>query len=381
MRNLGSDLEQFDFQFLIRRALQKVPPGIDIREGSIIFDALAPACYELAEMYMQLRLYYQATFIQTAFDQYLDLIVAEQNLTRRQATPAVNLAYFENTDAEPFQGDLIGTVFATIGAENSIRYTVTDPHELGAGHYRLTCVEPGTIGNNYQGELIPISHINALGSVTMISNLIPGQNREDDESLRARFFEAINNRAFGGNVVQYRQEVMGIDGVSAVQIYPVWNGGGTVKVVILVGNFTVAPNDFINDVQIMLDPNTEGLGLGIAPIGHRVTVSTATERPVNVTVDVDLAVGITPSQMTTPINEAIEGYFDTVRRMWDRSNDLNEYNLSVFRSQLMVALLNIGGIINVSRVLIDDVDADLMLTQTGQLQELPIVGGVIINVN
>ena len=381
MRNLGSDLEQFDFQFLMRQALQRVPTGIDTREGSIIFDALAPALYELAEMYMQLRLMYQAVFIQTTFDNYLELRVAEQGLTRRQATPAVNLAYFENTDGEPFQGDLISTVFATIGAENSIRYTVTGGHEeSGIGHFRLTCDEPGTVGNDYQGELIPISHINALGSVTMLSNLVPGQNKETDDSLRERFFEAVNGAAFGGNITQYRREVMSIDGVGAVQIHPVWDGGGTVKVVILGGDYNVVSQNFIDSVQEILDPSN-GIGLGIAPIGHRVTVGTPTPRTINVSVSVDLVSGFVIDQVEIPISEILEEYFKSLRQVWDSSDSLNRFSLAVFRSQIMASTLGVTGVANVSQTLLNNDNADIQLTQTGQLQELPILGEVIVNVN
>ena len=34
---------------------------------------------------------------------------------------------------------------------------------------------------------------------------------------------------FGGNIAQYRQWAKEIPGIGGVQVYPVWAGGGTVK--------------------------------------------------------------------------------------------------------------------------------------------------------
>jgi len=45
---IGEFLEKYTFDYLMKEALSRVNENIDTREGSIIYDALAPACYELA---------------------------------------------------------------------------------------------------------------------------------------------------------------------------------------------------------------------------------------------------------------------------------------------------------------------------------------------
>ena len=45
---IGDFLEKYTFDYLMNDALSRVNENIDTREGSIIYDALAPACYELA---------------------------------------------------------------------------------------------------------------------------------------------------------------------------------------------------------------------------------------------------------------------------------------------------------------------------------------------
>lgn len=102
----------------------------------------------------------------------------------------------------------------------------------------------------------------------MTDLLIPGENTEEDEPFRARIIERLNSRSFGGNVAQYVEEIEAIDGVGAVQVYPVWDGGGTVCCSILGADFLPASSDLVQMVQNAIDPPpAQGLGLGLA--AHR----------------------------------------------------------------------------------------------------------------
>ena len=66
---IGDFLEKYTFDYLMNDALSRVNENIDTREGSIIYDALAPACYELAGFYLQLKNLLLDTFPQTAVGQ------------------------------------------------------------------------------------------------------------------------------------------------------------------------------------------------------------------------------------------------------------------------------------------------------------------------
>ena len=59
----------------------------------------------------------------------------------------------------------------------------------------------------------------------------------------------VNEKPFGGNFIEYVQRVREIDGVGAVQVYPVWNGSGTVKVVVLDNDLNLASTETIKKVQ------------------------------------------------------------------------------------------------------------------------------------
>lgn len=86
---IGDEIEKYTFENLIKEALEKVPDNVDKREGSIIYDALAPACYQLAEMYMNLKNVVLNTFVTTSYGEYLEQRVLEQGLRRYEATKAI----------------------------------------------------------------------------------------------------------------------------------------------------------------------------------------------------------------------------------------------------------------------------------------------------
>lgn len=87
-----------------------------------------------------------------------------------------------------------------------------------------------------------------------------------DEELRERYFETINEKTFSGNIADYKKKTKEIAGVGAVKVVPAWNGGGTVKLMILDSNYNKASNELISRVQETICPNENSNGIGLAPI-------------------------------------------------------------------------------------------------------------------
>ncbi|KHF26833.1 Baseplate J-like protein [Anoxybacillus sp. BCO1] len=52
----------------------------------------------------------------------------------------------------------------------------------------------GSIGNQDFGSLLPIEPIEGLGTATLADVLIPGENEENDESLRKRFLQKVREQ-------------------------------------------------------------------------------------------------------------------------------------------------------------------------------------------
>ena len=380
---IGDYLDKYTFKYLMESALDNVPDSLDKREGSIIYDALAPACYELAEYYMELKKILENTFASTAGNEYLDLRAAEQGLERYAASYAVKRGDFLTSSGNPAVIP-IGSRFSVISDTLNLNYEVTETYlnEFGAvvpGAYRMTCEEIGTQGNSYTGPLIPITFISSLKTATLSDLLVPARDEEIDDELRDRYFLAVNDNPFGGNLAQYDEELKGIDGVGEVQVYPVWNGGGSVKLSVIDAEYNIITNDFITTIQNMIDPTPQGTGLGLAPIGHTVTVTTPTEKIINITATVALESGYTLGQVTPLIEDAIESYLLGLREIWGISDDLNNYALAVYIARINAAVLGVAGVANIIGTTINGLASDLILTQDATTQELPVLGTVIVS--
>ncbi|MFS1193745.1 baseplate J/gp47 family protein [Enterococcus lactis] len=368
---IGKYLETYDFDYFMNAALEQVPEGIDTREGSIIYDALAPACYQLADFNMQLKNVLLDTFTQTATGEYLDYRAEEHGLKRIAATVSVAKGKF--TGDEGFQ--LVeGNRFSTIGTEPVYFSVVSD---LGSGYYTLICETAGTRGNEYLGDLLPVDHINGLESSTLVEITIPARDEESDDDLRQRILRSNQVVSFGGNIEDYINLTSAIDGVGGCQIYPTWNGGGTVRIVIVSNEFGIPTTSLINQVQAVIDP-PEGpqYGYGLAPIGHLVTVAAPTPKTIDVSLHVDIEVGASLSDVQNQIRATLAQHFLNLRKSWSNHNDLYQYGQTVYRSQIVAQIIKIEGVANVSNVRLNGADADVKLQLDNTKQEIAVLGQV-----
>jgi len=385
--SLGDELQKYSYSYLMTQALARVPNTVDKREGSIIYDALAPACYVLAQFYLDLYNLIQETYVLTATGEWLDNRVMEFGITRSQATAAVKRADFEDSAGNPVSVP-IGSRFSTISTTVPLFYVVTDTYktDLGVvvpGAFLLTCETEGTVGHEYTGNIIPIDYLPSIAVAEMTTTVIPGQAVETDEALRQRYIDKVNSRPFGGNIAQYREMILDIDGIGDCQIYPVWDGGGTVKISIVGSDLLPVTPEFIAIVQDIVDPNDDpelqGTGVGTAPIGHLVTLATGTQKVVNIATNITLMSGYTIEMVQGPVETALEAYFVDLRESWGVKNDFNQYILGVYISGVNAAMLTVQGVANVTGTTLNGVASDLALVETSATQEVPTLGEVTLN--
>lgn len=265
------------YDVILKKMLDKVPNDLDKREGSIIYDALAPVAFELSQNYFSLDNYLDLVFIDTTVGEYLDRKAADFNLMRKEATKAVRQM---NTD----KAVDIGTRWAL----EDTTYTVTEM--IAENQYRAECEQYGSIGNIYSGALQNLENISEM-TATLAEVLIYGEETETDEALRLRMKNKIANTSQDGNVAQYLQWASEYSGVGKAKVFPLWNGGNTVKVSITNADNTPASAQLITDFQNYLDPNSEGLGEGKAPLGAKVTVTTGTSKNIDISADIVLQEG------------------------------------------------------------------------------------------
>ena len=349
--------EDVTYEEILSRMLDNVPDGIDKREGSIIYTALAPCAIEVQKMYMELQVLMDETFADTASKQYLMKRAEERGLFLEEATYATVKGSFT-----PITIDVIDKRF-NLG---DLNYVVTE--KIADGVYMLRCESEGLQGNLTEGQLIPIEYVDGLETANIIELLIPGEDEETTEHLRQRYFDSLNPSAFGGNIADYRIKVGAIDGVGGVKVYPVWNGGGTVKLVIISSDYTVPSNALIDSVQTAVDPvQNHGEGVGIAPIGHVVTVDGVSTETVNISTNITFAAGWTWEDVKESAKNAVDTYFHELSQGWDK-----EDTVIVRISQIETRFLNLAGIVDVYDTTLNSIGQNLVLSQ----DNIPIRGDV-----
>lgn len=318
------------YEELLDRCLNKIPDDIYKEEGTLIYDALAPACFELAQVYLELQNVLNITYADTSFGEFLTKRCSERGIYRQQATHAIRKGVF-NIEVP------IGSRFAV----EDTTYQATK-HMLGF-EYELQCEQAGKIGNIYTGNLTPLDNIDGLTHATLSDILIPGEDMEDDETLRKRYFSSIENESFGGNIADYKQKTNKIKGVGGTKVYPVWNGGGTVKLVIINSEHKKPSIELINQVQTAIDPTqNQGKGVGIAPIGHIVTVQAVDETVINIESNITLLSTHTWEDVRAHIEKAIDEYLIQLSRTWESTD-----NIVVRIAYIETRILQVTGVLDV----------------------------------
>lgn len=378
MANVWDYLKENTYSKIIQDTLKRVQDDVDKRQGSVVFDMLAPSVAVAAQLYVDLMLYYQNTYLLTATGKGLDDIGGNYDIQRLQSTYSVRKGIFKFDDGRPYPIE-IGTRFSTETTENNpIFYKVIK--KITDGEYELQCEIIGTIGNDYVGFLLPVTNIPQLGSAYIDTVLIPARNTENDNAFRERILEWLNNKPFGGNIAHYRQWALEFAGIGAVQVYPVWNGGGTVKLSVVDPQYSPVSQEFIEIVKEYFDPTEHtGEGLGVAPIDHRVTIVTPSEIKINVAAKIVTRDSTPASWLTEKATEVIKEYIDSVRESWGYGGTTNTYIVAVYISKIIARLDDLENVLNVESVTINGQSRDLILQNNSILQQIPSLGSVTIN--
>lgn len=335
-------------------------PELDTREGSLIHSALAPAALEVSRLHTALAFALEMSYADTASRAYLIRRAAERAIAPHPATAAVIEAEFEPENTQVHMGRRFRV--------NSVVYIMSGRNE--AGRPLFTAESPGTVGNLTGGRLVPVEFVTGLRSASIRALVVPGRDEEDTETFRARYLESQRAQGFGGNIAAYREKVRAMPGIGGVRVFPNQNGPGTVGVGILAADYGPPSQALVAEVKETLDPENEsGDGRGWAPIGHRVTVTGATARDIEVTAELTLAPSADLTAVETQVQTAIQAYFLELAAAWDRGE-----TLIVRASRVATRILDIPGVLDVADTTLNGEMGNLWL---GEMQ-VPRLGALAV---
>lgn len=404
--------EEFSFESLVERMLDRVSDDFDKREGSVIYDAVAPAAMELANFYDALDMVMDEVFAESASYYYLIKRAAERGIAPKEETHAIGKMIVTPPDVAIAAGDRFNL--------NSLNYTVTSALNAELGEYRVECETAGTIGNQQLGSLLVIetqNELNNMESAELVEILIPGEEEEDVETFRERYFASFHNQAYGGNKADYIEKVTNIAGVGGCKPYRVWNGdyhpskmipseiveiwfgkqseetlgaqvyewlgtvfhaakerlltvGGTVKVDIITSDWRAPTKAMLQIIQEEIDPTgTAGEGDGIAPIGHVVMVEGVKEVSIDISTCMEYKSEFSFSNLQEPVHSIIDDYFLELCEGW-AAND----NITVRISQIESRLLELDGIIDIRDTKLNGNAENVILDR----DSIPVRGEVVV---
>ena len=348
------------YEVLMERKLDMIDDKRDKRQGSLIYDAMAPNAAEMASFYVDLEMLEDRTFADTAKEDDLTRRAAERGIVRKEAVQATFYGRFLDEDGEVYPLEAGERFFG-----EAYDYVVLSKEE--DGRYVLACETAGACGNDYLGNLLPLETMDGLAAAILEELRTDGEDAEEDEELRKRYFASFDADAFGGNVADYKRKISALQNVGGVKVYPAWAGGGTVKVVVVDQGWRKPAEKELEELQEEIDPAGRGEGYGIAPIGPRVTVAGVTEVGCDIEMQLSVAEGAVQETVLTEIKEKIETYLEDLRKNWAES----EY-LTVRISYLESKVLDAAGVLDVSDCRINGGSGNLVLGA----DEVPVLGEI-----
>ena len=350
--------EDKTYSVLLNGMLAEASSNVAKYEGSLLYNALASLAYELERLYIQADYIISLSDVTTADYESMVKIAAGRGIYPKSATHAVMKGLFDVPVAE-------GARFNLKGFNYVVQGQLTDEPDYT---YKLMCEETGSGPNGLIGSLTAITYVEGLASAEITELLVAGEDAETRDALYQRYLESFSSDDFAGNVAAYEQYFSEYEGIADSKIYPVWNGAGTVKAV-LIGSDYLAPSDYlIEQVTAAVMPET-GMGYGFAPIGHDVTIEPVEEVTVEITTTIIFSEAYSYEILQEQIQAAIEAYVLTMRKGWADSD-----GLIMYISRLESAILDVQGILDVTGTTLNGVASNLILGA----DQIPVIGGIIV---
>ena len=266
------------YEVIKQRILDNINIDIDKREGSFTSNMVSALSEELAKAYINMSDILSLGFIDDTFDTFLDKRVSEFGVYRKEGVKATGEIKVEGSE-----GAIITN--GTLIKANDLYFTVLNDIELPTDN--ILYVEANEVGYKYNlfanTEFELVEKNDKVTKLVNETNFSKGVDVESDEDLRKRFVKVVNNPSTSGNKAHYEEWALEVDGVGRAIVYPLHNGNGTVKVMIVGNDNKAVSEDIINNCKLHIEENM--------PIGCQLTVTTPSLLNVSVKASIELKEG------------------------------------------------------------------------------------------
>ena len=285
------------------RILRNMSDNVDKTEGYLAYDSAAALSKEFSSNKTILDQILTYAFPQTSNGIYLDYIAGSHGITRKPGSHATTQIIFLGTNGTKIAA---GTIMQT---SSGLQFETTEDLQIVNSTITTTVIakEIG-LAYNVPANVITqlVVQIQGITGITNTNAATNGADQETDQELLTRLLEKVQNPPGSGNVGDYKRWAKEVTGVEYAKVVPLWNGNGTVKIVVSGVNGLPVDATVIQAVKTHIDPQ-DGKGGGTAPIGASVTIVTDTTLTIDIiitglTITTDYILATVKTNIQTTIN-------------------------------------------------------------------------------
>ena len=273
--------------------------------GYLLYDVTEAVGQEMAEQDAYAQETRNMFYVDNLTGDYLTTFVDERRgVKRREATCAVGKIRVTGNGAVK-TGDLFETA-------EGVQFEASETKGISTEDtVKIKAVIAGNSGVVGAGSITQMP-VTMAGIATCVNEeaTYDGYDEEDDDSLRKRYYAALQVPANGANKASYEKWALEVEGVGGAKVYPLGHGENTVDVVIVNQDMEPADATLISTVQEVIDPSSSGEGSGKAMIGAHCFVSSATGVKINITGI--LSYTGTKEDVVEKIKTSVKSYFKKI---------------------------------------------------------------------
>lgn len=338
----------------LNKMLDNIDNELYKAQGSFTYDMLSPVANELEQAYINLDNGLNSTFTPYAKDMMLDMRVNDFGVYRKQGIKAKGFIIVSGNNG------VVIPVGSQLKTSTGLVYEVVTEGSIvgGSARVEVQALEVGSKYNVLSGALTQFEK--SIDGVSNVLNedIVGGVDIESDKELLERFYLKVQNPSTSGNANHYKIWALEVDGVGRVRVFPTWNGGGTVKIVVIGDDMAPVSDDIVTKVVSYIEENR--------PIGATITVKSGVAKLINIDVNVVVDLGYTLNEVRNEFNDKVYKYLQSIAFV-------SNY---VSYAQIGNLLMSIGGVVDYSNLLVNGIKDNIVLGN----EETPILNSLILEV-
>lgn len=325
-----------NYDVIMERVLDRMPDHIDKREGSVVYLAVASTIAELMNISVGIE------HLKSKFD--IDNLVGDELENRvKNRTPLNRLPGVRSKHKVEFEG--VSDI--AIGS----KFTGGDIYFTYIGNNVCESEDVGSKANTYFGEIIPVNTIPSLAKIEIVELLSAGYDVESDDSLRERYYEYRRLPATSGNESHYMIWAKEVPGIGDVRVIPLWNGGGTVKVIVADTDREEVSEETVLKVKSHIESKR--------PVGADVTVESAVYKDIMVKAKLKIEDGYDLSTIEKEISDKVSTYYKGINPTVH--SESKNYSIEVSYAKIGSLILSTKGVLDYSDYTLNDEMSNITL--------------------